>query len=80
MANTQIELAVSSTQKEVSVHVLPCHIAHDGLSNVDAHFKPRVDVDDVRLSTAPFRGRRLRGRTVALPDHYSGNCRFGVVD
>jgi ribonuclease H2 subunit C len=72
MTTTQIELRTSPGQKEVVTHVLPCQIAHDGPAKVDAHFKPRVDADDASLSTATFRGRKLRGRKVALPDNYRG--------
>lgn len=72
MTTRQIELRTPPGQKEVAVHVLPCHIAHDGPAKVDVHFKPRVDSDDASLSTATFRGRKLRGRKVALPDDYRG--------
>jgi ribonuclease H2 subunit C len=72
MTTTQIELRTSPEQKEVVTHVLPCHIAHDGPAKVAAHFKPRVDSDDASLSTATFRGRKLRGRKVVLPENYRG--------
>jgi len=71
MATTHNQITIS-TQKHVVVHVLPCHIAHDGPSNVDAHFKPRVDPNNPSLCTASFRGRKLRGRNVAFPNQYSG--------
>jgi ribonuclease H2 subunit C len=38
-----------------------------------------VEVDGVRVEEAFFRGRKLQGATVALPDGYRGEPLFGVI-
>ena|SRR5437667_11413117 len=74
---TKIQLNPSSVEKEVAVHVLPCHIAYDGPSKVSHHFKPRVDPANQTISVCCFRGRKLCGRTISLPPNYFGTP-FGV--
>ncbi|KAJ6833506.1 ribonuclease H2 subunit C [Iris pallida] len=57
------------------VHLLPCSIKHDGPSPVSQYFKPRktgVVVDGLSVEEAYFRGRKLQGVTVPLPDGYRG--------
>src|SRR5436309_12715883 len=70
--STKIQLNPSSVEKEIAVHVLPCHIAYDGPSKVSHHFKPRIDMADKTISTCCFRGRKLCGRTISLPPNYFG--------
>ncbi|CAM0946621.1 unnamed protein product [Alopecurus aequalis] len=57
------------------VHLLPCGIRHNSAAAVSDYFKPRdtgEEVDGVRVEEAFFRGRKLQGATVALPDGYRG--------
>ncbi|KAJ5623759.1 hypothetical protein N7510_000068 [Penicillium lagena] len=52
-------------------HVLPCRIHHDGpIESTERFWAPQPDKDGTQ--TAHFRGRRLRGRRVPLPDGYRG--------
>ncbi|XP_062223980.1 uncharacterized protein LOC133922606 isoform X2 [Phragmites australis] len=55
------------------VHLLPCGIRLNGGAPVSDYFKPRstgVEVEGVRMEEAFFRGRKLQGATLALPDGY----------
>ncbi|GER41002.1 ribonuclease H2 subunit C domain-containing protein [Striga asiatica] len=57
------------------VHQLPCCIKHDGPTSVSHYFKPKhtgMEVDGLKVEEAHFRGRKLHGTTVALPEGYSG--------
>ncbi|KAG8069874.1 hypothetical protein GUJ93_ZPchr0006g41117 [Zizania palustris] len=57
------------------VHHLPCGIRQNGAAAVSDYFKPKetgVEVDGVRVEEAFFRGRKLQGATIALPDGYRG--------
>ncbi|KAK3229498.1 hypothetical protein Dsin_001379 [Dipteronia sinensis] len=57
------------------VHHLPCCIKYDGPCSVSDYFRPKpngMEVDGLRVEEAYFRGRKLRGATVPLPDGYSG--------
>lgn len=57
------------------VHLLPCGIRHNSGAAVSDYFKPRdtgVEVEGVRVEEAFFRGRKLQGATVALPDGHRG--------
>lgn len=52
-------------------HVLPCRIHHDGpIESTERFWAPRPDEDGTQ--SAHFRGRKLRGRRVPLPDGYRG--------
>ncbi|PUZ74255.1 hypothetical protein GQ55_1G049700 [Panicum hallii var. hallii] len=54
-------------------HLLPCGIRQNGGAPVSDYFKPRstgVEVEGVRVEEAFFRGRKLQGATLALPDGY----------
>ena len=54
-----------------SANLLPCRIHHDG--PVDAHhryWKSETSVDGTK--TAYFRGRKLQGLSVKVPDGYQG--------
>src|SRR5271154_2874660 len=76
MSTTAIRLEDTQTAKSVSIHVLPCHIAYDGSSNVSQFFKPRIDSQDSSVSTSYLRGRKLCGKTIPLPKNYSGTDFF----
>ncbi|XP_051125976.1 uncharacterized protein LOC127247926 isoform X3 [Andrographis paniculata] len=57
------------------VHILPCCIKYNGHTSVSHYFKPKysgMEADGMRIEEAFFRGRRLHGTTVALPQGYSG--------
>ncbi|KAJ4757867.1 Ribonuclease H2 subunit C [Rhynchospora pubera] len=57
------------------VHLLPCSVKHNGPSDVSNYFKPRntdIEVEGIRVQEAFFRGRKLHGFTVPIPDGYSG--------
>ncbi|KAL7754411.1 hypothetical protein RI367_000392 [Sorochytrium milnesiophthora] len=73
---SEIDLANESPQARC--HLLPCHIAHDGPAAVDTYFvvteKPSAAGADSTTPTpvASFRGRRLMGNHIALPEGYRG--------
>lgn len=57
------------------VHQLPCCIKYDGPTSVSHYFKPKptgVEIDGLSVEEAYFRGRKLQGTTVPLPQGYSG--------
>ncbi|KAI3824408.1 hypothetical protein L1987_05867 [Smallanthus sonchifolius] len=57
------------------IHQLPCCIKYNGPSPVSHYFKPKstgIEVDGLNVKEAHFRGRKLQGTTVPLPDGYSG--------
>ncbi|KAL8229396.1 hypothetical protein R6Q57_014296 [Mikania cordata] len=57
------------------IHQLPCCIKYNGPSPVSQYFKPKstgIEVDGLNVKEAHFRGRKLQGTTVSLPDGYSG--------
>ncbi|KAM7500364.1 hypothetical protein LguiA_024778 [Lonicera macranthoides] len=57
------------------IHQLPCCIKYDGPCSVSHYFKPKstgVEVDGLSMKEAHFRGRKLQGTTIPLPQGYSG--------
>lgn len=57
------------------IHQLPCCIKHDGPCPVCHYFKPKttgVVVDGLEVAEASFRGRKLQGLTIPLPEGYCG--------
>ncbi|KAI4742631.1 hypothetical protein E4T50_06985 [Aureobasidium sp. EXF-12298] len=55
-----------------AVNVLPCRIQHNGPVNATTrHWTPEVSADG-KSNTAYFRGRKLNGKVVDLPDGYRG--------
>ncbi|GMH02676.1 hypothetical protein Nepgr_004515 [Nepenthes gracilis] len=57
------------------VHHLPCCVKFTGTSSVSHYFKPRntgVEVDGLIVEEAFFRGRKLQGTTVSMPETYAG--------
>ncbi|CEJ61763.1 hypothetical protein PMG11_10283 [Penicillium brasilianum] len=53
-------------------NVLPCRIHHDGpIESTNRFWIPQTDEKDDK-QTSHFRGRRLRGRRVAIPEGYQG--------
>ncbi|BCR94127.1 ribonuclease H2 subunit C [Aspergillus luchuensis] len=62
----------TSTDK-FTPNILPCRIHHDGpVDTLGRYWKPTTDEKDQNLQTAYFRGRKLRGRRVAIPEGYEG--------
>ncbi|KAJ5972493.1 Ribonuclease H2 subunit C [Penicillium vulpinum] len=52
-------------------NIIPCRIHHDGpIDSLNRYWTVKHEKDDTQ--TAHFRGRKLRGRRVALPDGYQG--------
>lgn len=61
----------SDPAAKVTPNLLPCAIKHNGPVNAaERYWKPEVDKDG--HDTAYFRGRKLRGKTVQVPEGYSG--------
>lgn len=57
--------------KQCTPNILPCHIRHNGPIKVTRrHWDPTVEGDGT--CTAYFRGRKLRGRRIGMPDGYRG--------
>lgn len=66
-----LAISKSSIPDETSVNILSCRINHAGPSKVTKRYwQPRTEADNTK--TAHFRGRRLRGRVVKLPEQYQG--------
>lgn len=66
-------LAVSKSTSctNSTADILPCRINHTGTTKITKRYwQPKVDGDGNK--TVYFRGRRLRGRTVRIPEQYQG--------
>ncbi|KAL2022601.1 hypothetical protein VTK56DRAFT_4945 [Thermocarpiscus australiensis] len=64
------ETASGGTPK-ATAHLLPCRVHHNGsVEPAQSFWEPKVGDDGT--STAYFRGRRLQGKTVKLPEGYRG--------
>ncbi|KAL2853429.1 ribonuclease H2 non-catalytic subunit-domain-containing protein [Aspergillus pseudoustus] len=72
----QSQQSTESNPKESTTYtpnILPCRIHHDGpVGPLDRYWTPVADEKDKNLQTAYFRGRRLRGRRVQIPEGYEG--------
>jgi hypothetical protein len=70
-----IMLAIKKSETNTpscAVNVLPCRIQHNGPVNASTrHWTPQ-ESSDGKSHTAYFRGRKLKGRVVELPDGYIG--------
>jgi hypothetical protein len=55
-----------------AVNVLPCRIQHNGPVNASTRLWTPQESSDGKSHTAYFRGRKLKGRVVELPDGYIG--------
>ncbi|PWY92895.1 ribonuclease H2 subunit C [Aspergillus heteromorphus CBS 117.55] len=63
----------STGSDQFTPNILPCRIRHDGpVETLDRYWTPESDENDKNLQTAYFRGRKLRGRRVAIPEGYEG--------
>ncbi|KAF2428354.1 ribonuclease H1 small subunit [Tothia fuscella] len=67
-------LAIEKSSKEAVKcipNLLPCKLHHDGpVNGSERYWKSETEEDDTRL--AYFRGRKLHGRSVKLPEGYKG--------
>ncbi|XP_054779326.1 uncharacterized protein LOC129287169 [Prosopis cineraria] len=57
------------------LHHLPCCIKSTGPASVSHYFKPKptgIEVEGLPLQEAYFRGRKLDGTTILLPNGYRG--------
>lgn len=57
------------------VHLLPCSVKFDGACSVSQYFRPKpteLEVEGLRVDEAHFRGRKLQGTSIALPQGFSG--------
>ncbi|KAG0123826.1 ribonuclease H2, subunit C [Tuber indicum] len=61
-----------------TIHLLPCHVKHTGSANATKHWIVNAgEVDGTKV--AHFRGRKLVGKPVSLPEGYSGHI-LAVTD
>ncbi|KAM0716086.1 hypothetical protein Q7P37_008600 [Cladosporium fusiforme] len=61
----------TSTEKTLTPNILPCAIKHNGpISAAERYWNPATEQDGT--STSYFRGRKLRGKKLALPESYEG--------
>lgn len=73
-------LAIKKSEKSAptcAVNVLPCRIQHNGPVNATTrHWTPDVGSDGNQntVATAYFRGRKLTGKVLDLPEGYRGMC------
>ncbi|KAJ5432359.1 uncharacterized protein N7458_011515 [Penicillium daleae] len=73
-------IASAEETTKFTPNILPCRIHHDGpIESTDRFWIPQTDEKGTHHSishdnkqTAYFRGRRLRGRRVAIPEGYQG--------
>ncbi|KAI0417875.1 ribonuclease H2, subunit C [Xylaria grammica] len=61
----------ASNQEKAKVNLLPCRIHHDGDVTPSNTFWNPSDTQD-GLQTAYFRGRKLHGKSMKLPEGYHG--------
>lgn len=57
------------------IHQLPCCIKHNGPCSVSHFFKPKQfgsEIEGLRVEETCFKGRKLSGATVPLPECYIG--------
>ncbi len=61
----------SGETAKATAHLLPCRIHHDGsVEPAESFWDPKKGENDT--TTAYFRGRKLHGKTVKLPEGYRG--------
>ncbi|KAI0396735.1 ribonuclease H2, subunit C [Xylariaceae sp. FL0594] len=61
----------SQGQRKATLNLLPCRIHHDGaVSPCETFWHPTKTTDNTQ--TAYFRGRKLQGKAVKLPEGYYG--------
>ncbi|PGH26849.1 hypothetical protein AJ80_01430 [Polytolypa hystricis UAMH7299] len=67
------ESSNSSQSSRLTPNILPCRIHHDGpVEAPKRYWDPVFDDGKSDLATSYFRGRKLRGRRVPIPQGYHG--------
>ncbi|CEJ94873.1 hypothetical protein VHEMI10380 [[Torrubiella] hemipterigena] len=69
--NTMIAIKENSDKPKVTANLLPCRIQHSGSIDPIQPFWNPEDASD-GSKTAYFRGRKLKGSAVGLPETYRG--------
>ncbi|KAL8298362.1 hypothetical protein RB597_006796 [Gaeumannomyces tritici] len=71
MSQPQFQITSQETdQLKVAVNLLPCAVHHDGpVDPIQAYWRP---TENDGKKTAYFRGRKLQGSTVKVPEGYKG--------
>ncbi|KAK4661014.1 hypothetical protein QC762_124030 [Podospora pseudocomata] len=65
--------SASSSPKRTTAHLLPCKIHHTGpVEPTQSFWDPQTSTSSTGIKEAYFRGRKLRGKPVALPEGYKG--------
>ncbi|KAL9242661.1 hypothetical protein vseg_016643 [Gypsophila vaccaria] len=70
-----INLTCATDLSNNKVHHLPCCVKYTGPTPVSHYFHPKpsgIEVDGMQVEEAFFRGRKLQGVSVPLPQGYSG--------
>ncbi|KAL9618600.1 MAG: hypothetical protein Q9160_006711 [Pyrenula sp. 1 TL-2023] len=65
----------ASTPSSCTPNILPCRIHHDGPTKVTKRYwapTTNTEADGNKTRESRFRGRRLRGRVVKIPQGYEG--------
>ncbi|MCJ1446206.1 MAG: hypothetical protein MMC23_006711 [Stictis urceolatum] len=63
----------SCSPTKVTPHLLPCRTTHNGSVNASKfYWSPEPSSEDSNSQVAYFRGRRLLGREIRLPDTHRG--------
>ncbi|KAF4555461.1 Ribonuclease H2 non-catalytic subunit-like protein [Elsinoe fawcettii] len=71
MSNT-LTVDSDKSQSKVQPNLLPCKISFNGPVNASSRYWVPQDGESTGLKTAYFRGRKLQGKDVALPEGYTG--------
>ncbi len=71
MSGASVSVVAAREPAAAEAHLLPCEVQYSGPAPVSAYFKPSP-LPDQGTHGAAFRGRKLLGRTVALPEGYTG--------
>ncbi|KAK0665275.1 ribonuclease H2, subunit C [Cercophora samala] len=65
--------SASSSPKKTTAHLLPCKIHHTGpVEPTQSFWDPQTSASTSDFKEAYFRGRKLKGKPVALPEGYKG--------
>jgi ribonuclease H2 subunit C len=69
----------SSPTPKITPNILPCRIEHNGPANTSKRYwNPQPPTSPSQPSISHFRGRELKGRTMAVPEGYRGVVLCGV--
>ncbi|KAK8317374.1 hypothetical protein V6Z12_A13G107500 [Gossypium hirsutum] len=71
-----INLSLNGKEEKINlsgqVHNLPCCIKFNGPCIVSQYFKPKLKIDGLAVEEVHFRGRKLQGTTISLPNGWRG--------